>query len=95
MNDFKSFEEKLLSSYTATLSVKGREICEEVDSFLSEDFDLIIEKAAAYCTFCMDKEKRFIDKDLYDKCDKYLRDLRNYKEITYTLDNISRSRKMV
>ena len=43
----------------------------------------------------MDKEKRFIDKDLYDKCGKYLRDLRNYKEITYTLDNISRSRKMV
>ena len=51
MNHFEKFDKQLLSSYESTLALEGREICKEVDSILSDDHELLIEKANAYCLF--------------------------------------------
>ena len=94
MGDFELFESNLISAYESSLAVEGREICKEIDSILEDDIDLIREKASTYCYFCTQIKKDAIDKNLFDRCKKYLRNLRNYKDIKYTLENISRSRKM-
>ena len=94
MNHFEKFENQLLSSYESTLAEEGSEICKEVDSLIQDDHELLIENANAYCLFLTDP-KRDIDKNLIDKCEKYLKDLRNFRDIKNTLDHISRSRKMV
>ena len=93
MGDFELFESKLISSYESTLAVEGREICKEVDSILKDDIDLIREKASTYCFLCIRLKKDAIDKNLFDRCEKYLFDLRNYNHIKNTLEGISRSRK--
>ena len=95
MSNFELFETKLISSYESTLAVEGREICQEVDSILEDDIDLIREKAFAYCMLCKSLKRDSIGKDLLDKCEKYLDDFRNYNHIKNTLEDISRSRKMV
>ena len=88
MDHFENFEKQLLSSYESTLAVEGEEICKEVDSILEE-------KANAYCLFCTDPKRVNIDEKLFERCKKYLDDIRNYRDIKYTLENISRTRKMV
>ena len=95
MDHLEEFENKLISSYESTLAVEGREICKEVDSILEDDIDLIREKALAYCLLCKDLKKDAIDKNLFERCEKHLDDFRNYRDIKYTLKNISISRKMV
>ena len=95
MGDFELFESKLISSYESTLAVEGREICKEVDSILEDDIDLLREKALAYCLLCKDLKKDAIHKNLFDRCEKYLDDFRNYNHIKNTLRDISRSRKEV
>ena len=95
MSHFEKFENQLLSSYESTLAVEGAEICKEVDSILEDDIDLIRDKANVYCILCTSLKKDAIDKNLFDKCEKYLTDLRNYIHIKNTLEDISRSRKMV
>ena len=92
MDNFELFESKLISSYESTLAVEGREICKEVDSILSDDIDLIIEKANTYCMF-IELKKDAIDAKLFERCKKYLDDERNYRHIKNTLEEISRSRK--
>ena len=77
------------------MAVEGREICKEVDSILEDDIDLTREKANTYCFLCTDLKKDAIDAKLLERCEKYLNDLRKYRDIKYTLENISRSRKMV
>ena len=83
MDDFNLFEIKLISAYESTLAVEGREICKEVDSILEDDIDLIREKANSYCILCTELKKDAIDKNLFDKCEKYLKDLRNYRHQKY------------
>ena len=95
MDDFENFEKQLLSSYESTLAVEGEEICKEVDSILEDNYELLVEKANAYCLFCTDPKRVNIDEKLFERCKKYLDDIRNYRDIKYTLENISRSRKMV
>ena len=95
MGNVELFESKLISAYESTLAVEGREICKEVDSILEDDIDLIREKASTYCFLCTELKRDAIDKNLFDKCEKYLKDLRNYRDIKHTLEDISRSRKMV
>ena len=94
MSHFEKFENQLISSYESTLAVEGEEICKEVDSLIQDDHELLIEKANAYCLLCTDP-KRDIDKNLIDRCVKYLKDLRNFRDIKNTLEDISRTRKMV
>ena len=95
MNHFEKFENQLISSYESTLAVEGEEICKEVDSILEDNDELLVEKANAYCLFCTDPKRVNIDEKLFERCKKYLDDIRNYRDIKYTLENISRSRKMV
>ena len=95
MDHFEKFENQLLSSYESTLAVEAEEICKEVDSLLSDDIDLIREKVNVYCLRCTSFKKDVIDTKLYERCKKYLDDMRNYRDIIYTLENISRTRKMV
>ena len=94
MSHFEKFENQLISSYESTLAVEGTEICNEVDSLIQDDHELLIEKANAYCLLYTDP-KRDIDKNLIDRCVKYLKDLRNFRDIKYTLENIPRTREMV
>ena len=91
----EKFENQLLSSYESTLDKEGKEICKEIDSLFSDDTDLIIEKADIYCLHCTCFKKDVIDSKLYERCKKYLDEMRNYSYIKDTLEHISRTRKMV
>ena len=95
MEHFEKFDKQLLSSYESNLAIEGEEICKEVDSLFSDDIDLIREKANVYCLRCTSFKKDVIDSKLFERCKKYLDDMRNYRDIKYTLENISRTRKMV
>ena len=96
MDHFEKFDKQLISSYESTLAVEGREICKEVDSVLEEDDDeLLVEKANAYCLLCTDPKRVDIDKNLFDKCKKFLDNLSDYRNIKSTLEFISRTRKTV
>ena len=95
MSHFEKIENQLISSYESTLAVKGREICKEVDSILEDDIDLLREKAVVYCYVCEKFKKDVINKELIDKCKKFLDNFRNYNHIKNTLNDISSSRKMV
>ena len=77
------------------MAVEGEEICKEVDSILEDNDELLVEKANAYCLFCTDPKRVNIDEKLFERCKKYLDDIRNYRDIKYTLENISRTRKIV
>ena len=93
MNHFEKFENQLISSYESTLAVEGEEICKEVDSILEDNDELLVEKANAYCLFCTDPKRVNIDEKLFERCKKYLDDIRNYSDINYILKNISRRRR--
>ena len=95
MDHFEKFDKQLISSYESTLALEGEEICKEVDSLIQDNHELLIEKANAYCLFCTDPKRVNIDKNLFDRCEKYLKDLRNFRDIKNTLDHISRTRKTV
>ena len=95
MDHFEKFDKQLLSSYESTLAVEGEEICKEVESILGDNHKLLIEKANAYCLFCTKPKRVDIDEKIVEKCKKYLDDMRNYRGIKYTLENNSRTRKMV
>ena len=95
MDHFEKFEEQLLSSYESTLALEGEEICKEVDSLIQDDHELLIEKANAYCLLCTDPKRVDIDKNLFDKCKKFLDNLRDYRNIKSTLEFISTLRKKV
>ena len=93
MDHFENFDKQLISSYESTVAVEGREICKEVDSILEDDDELLVEKANAYCLFCTDPKRVNIDEKLFERCKKYLDDIRNYSDINYILKNISRRRR--
>ena len=95
MDHFEKFDKQLISSYESTLAVEGREICKEVDSVLEDDDELLVEKANAYCLLCTDPKRVDIDKNLFDKCKKFLDNLSDYRNIKSTLEFISRTRKTV
>ena len=95
MDHFEKFDKQLISSYESTLAIEGEEICKEVDSLNQDDHELLIEKAKAYCHFCTDPKRVNINEKLFERCKKYLDDMRSYSDIKYTLKNISRIRKKV
>ena len=95
MDHLEKFDNQLISSYESTLAVEGREICKEVDSILEDDDELLVEKANAYCLFCTHPKRVDIDKNLFDKCKKFLDNLSDYRNIKSTLEYISRTRKTV
>ena len=95
MENFEKFDKQLLSSYKLTLAIEGEKICKEIDSILGDYEELLIEKANVYCLFCTDPERFGFDSKLLERCKKYLDDSKNYRDIKYTLENISRTRKKV
>ena len=94
MDQFEKFEEQLISSYETTLASEGREICEIIDSMYGDNYKLLVEKANAYCLFSILLENE-IDKKLRERCEKYLDDIRNYRNIKDDFDILSKKRKMV
>ena len=72
MDHFEKFEEQLLSSYESTLAAEGREICEEIDSMYGNNDKLLVAKADAYYFFSRLLKEDEIDKNLREKCEKYL-----------------------
>ena len=95
MDNFEKFENQLLSSYDTALSIKGRELCEEIDFLISDEEEFLFEKILVYCNYCLKSKRNCISKNLIDRCKKYFDDLRNFRDIKNTLENISKSRKKV
>ena len=95
MDQFKKFENQLISSYETGLAVEGEKICKEVDSILEDNDELLVEKAYSYCLFRTNPKRVDIDEKLFERCKKYLDDMRNYNHIKDTLKYISSRRKMV
>ena len=95
MDHFEKFDNQLISSYESTLAVEGREICKEVDSILEDDDELLVEKANAYCLFCTHPKRVDIDKNLFERCKKYLRNMSRLNYIKIHMEYLSNSRKKV
>ena len=95
MDHLEKFDNQLISSYESTLAVEGREICKEVDSILEDDDELLVEKANAYCLFCTHPKRVDIDKNLFDRCKKYLRSMSRLNYIKIHMEYLSNSRKKV
>ena len=95
MDHFEKFDKQLISSYESTLAVEGEEICKEVDSVLEDNDELLVEKANAYCLFFTNPKRADIDKNLFDKCKKFLDNLCDYRNIKSNLEYISKLRKKV
>ena len=93
MDHFEKFDKQLISSYESTLAVEGREICKEVDSILEDDDELLVEKANAYCLFCTHPKRVDIDKNLFERCKKYLRNMSRLNYIKIHMEYLSNSRK--
>ena len=91
----EKIEDQFIISYETALAKEGKEICKEVDQLIKDNKKFDIDKAQTYCSFCLCFKKDVIDSKLYERCKKYLDDMRNYRDIKYTLENISRLRKMV
>ena len=85
MDHFEKFENQLISSYESTLAVEAREICKEVESFISDDYELLIEKANAYCLFCADPKRVNINEEIVEKCRRFLHNFSRYRYIKYQL----------
>ena len=81
MENFDKLKKQLIDGYEPTLVIEGDEICKEIDSLLSDDFDLMREKARTYCYFCTEIKKGVVDTKLHDKCEKYLKNLRYHEEL--------------
>ena len=67
------------------MAVEGREICKEVESLISDDDELLIEKANAYCLFCTDPKRVNINEEIVKKCRKFLCNFSRYRFIKYQL----------
>ena len=91
----EQIEEQFINSYETALAKEGKEICKEVDQLIKDNKKFVIDKAQAYCSFCLSFKKDVMDDKLYERCEKYSDDMRNYRDIKYTLEHISRTRKMV
>ena len=93
MDQFEKFENQLISSYESTLAAEGKEICKEVDSLLQDDEEFNIDKTLNYCSFCLSFRKDSLDKDLFNKCQKFKYNSSNFRSIKYDLNGISEVRK--
>ena len=91
----EKIENQFITSCETALSKEGKKICKEVDQLIKDDKKFDIDKAQTYCSFCLSFKKDVMDEKLYERCKKYLDDMRNYIRIKVTLEDISSFRKMV
>ena len=89
----EKIEDQFIISYETALAKEGKEICKEVDQLIKDNKKFDIEKAQNYCSFCLSFKKDIMDEKLYKRCKKYLNDMRNYRYISHTFEDISISRK--
>ena len=85
MDHFEKFDKQLISSYESTLAVEGREICKEVETLLTDNDELLIEKANAYCLLCTNPKRVDIDEKIVEKCRKFLLMIGRYRYIKNSL----------
>ena len=85
MNSFEKIEKNLFSSYESILTEEGKEICKEIDSLLTNDNELLIEKANAYCLLCTNPKRFDIDEKIVEKCRKFLLMFGRYRYIKNSL----------
>ena len=72
MNELDKLKESMIDRYEMALALIGDEICEEIDSKLPDDLELMRKKAICYCDFLKCK-KDIKDEKLKEKCLKYLK----------------------
>ena len=77
----EKLEDQFITSCEKALSKEGKEICKEVDQLIKDDKKFDIDKARTYCSFCLSFKKDVMDEKLYERCNKYLDDNRNYSLI--------------
>ena len=65
------------------------------NQLLGENDELLVEKANAYCSFFTNLKVLGFDTKMIKRCKNYLDDMRNYRDIKNTLENISKTRKKV
>ena len=95
MNQFVKFENQLLESYQSALVKEGKELYKEIVPILSENDELLLEKALNYCNFCLYYKEDVMDGKLYERCKKYQNDMESYRRIKDIFKDISRWRKSV
>ena len=81
----EKLEDQFITSCETASSKEGKEICKEVDQLIKDDKKFDIDKARTYCSFCLSFKKDFMDEKLYERCNKYLDDNRNYRLISNIL----------
>ena len=89
----EKFENQLLESYQSALSAEGKELCKELESILSENDELLLEKTLNYCNFCLYYKEDVMDRKLNERCKKYQNDMESYRRIKDFFKDISRWRK--
>ena len=62
---------------------------------LGKNDELLVEKANAYCSFFTNLKILGLDTKMIKRCRKCLDDMKNYRDIKNTLENISKTRKKV
>ena len=70
MEELDKLKESTIIKYEMALALIGDEICEEIDSKLPDDLELMRKKAICYCDFL--KNIKHDDDELKEKCKKYL-----------------------
>ena len=76
----EDLEKQFFNSYESCLAKEGKKICEEVDSIVGDNNDLMIEKCKAYYYYFSDKEKSLkFDPKLVEKFKRFYKHFRNYE----------------
>lgn len=77
----EDLEKQFFNSYESCLAKEGKKICEEVDSIVGDNNDLMIEKCKAHYYYFSDKEKSLkFDPKLVEKFKRFYKHFRNYED---------------
>ena len=89
----EDLEKQFITSYESHLAKEGKEICKEVDCIICDIDALMVEKADTYCNFIYRSKSHGFDPKLFDRCKKYLIEMRNYRSIKNTFEQVNLNRK--
>ena len=91
----EDLEKQFITSYESTLAKEGKEICEKILVYIGEKDKMIMEKAKAFCEFFMKYKLDGVDtKKLIERCEKYLYDMKNYRRIKQSLEEVNINRRL-
>ena len=80
MDELDKMKRDFIDRYDHTLSLVADEICQEIDSLIPDDLDLVQENAVSYCKFIKHRNYLPISKELHAKCESYLYHKRKLEE---------------